>query len=116
MDLKWFELLSSLSEFANSLTFGGMLGGGTAALLYSIYPALSTLPFGAFFLSGVLLGSALHKPIDYAWKLFVSPLANLGQSKIQLLKLDYYRREGLITKKKYLKLAEKIIEKDILGD
>jgi hypothetical protein len=115
MDLKWLE---AITEFVGSLTFGGMLGGGLAALFYSliISSILPSVPFEIFLLSGILLGSALHKPVDMFWKLFLSPIAKLGKTEIQLQKLNHYQSRGLINKKQYLKMAEKIIEKDILDD
>jgi hypothetical protein len=109
----------SFPQFLGSLTFGGMLGGGLAALIYAlvIFPAASTSPLGPFLISGILIGSALHKPIEVVWNFIIGPVFRLAKAEMQILKLYRYKHRGLISEEKFNEFANIIITKDILdGD
>jgi hypothetical protein len=107
----------TLFELISSLSFGGMLGGGFAAMMYSllISPSFSAAPFVPFLLGGALIGTALQRPLDILWNTLVGPVFKLGTTEIQVRKLNRYKRRGLISQEKYNELAEKIIADDILG-
>lgn len=107
----------SLPEFLGSLSFGGMLGGGLAALIYSllIFPSVSSAPFVPFLVGGAFIGAALHRPLDILWNMLIGPAFRSATAENRLRKLYRYRRSGLITQKKFNELAEAIITDDILG-
>lgn len=107
----------TLPEFLGSLSFGGMLGGGLAALIYSllIFPSVSSAPFVPFLVGGAFIGTALHRPLDILWNMLVGPVFRSATTEIQVRKLNRYRRRGLISQKRFNELAETIITDDILG-
>jgi hypothetical protein len=106
-----------LLEFLGSLSFGGMLGGGIAALIYTllIFPSVSSAPFVPFLIGGAFIGAALHRPLDILWNMLIGPVFRSATTEIQVRKPYRYRRRGLITQKRFNELAEAIITDDILG-
>ena len=111
--LRWIE--DAVTRFLGSLTFGGMFGGGLAGLLHTLWLTGSTTAFEPLVFSGILFGSALHKPISIAWDHFLGPVARLGSSLIELRKLKYYADRDMITSEKFRELIGKVIEDDILA-
>lgn len=107
----------SLPEFLGSLSFGGMLGGGIAALIYTllIVPSVSSAPFMPFLVGGAFIGSALHRPLDIIWNMLIGPVFRSATTEIQVRKLSRYMRRGLISQKRFNELVEIIITDDILG-
>ena len=107
--------MDAVTRFLGSLTFGGMLGGGLAGLVHTLWLTGSTTAFEPLVISGILLGSALHKPISIAWDHFLGPVARLGSSLIEVRKLQYYADRGLISPEKFHELIGRVIEDDILA-
>jgi len=118
VDSELIRILRPLLGLLGSLTFGALLGGGLAGLFYTliVIPSSSAIPFTPFFISGLFLGSALHKLIEGAWNLMLGPIFKMGKTEIQIFKLNRHARRGLIDEATYLKLADMIIKEDILGD
>jgi hypothetical protein len=107
--------LYGMGRFLGSLSFGGMFGGGLAGLVHVLWLSASGVPFVQFVFSGMLIGSALHRPIALGWEHFFGPLAEHGTTLIQIRKLRYYADRGLIRPEKLEELFTGIVEDDIRG-
>lgn len=101
-------------ELIGSVIFGGLLVAGLACLLHNLIDSSpqALIQLDTFFNWGIWIGFALHKPVNELWNLFLGPIAQLGQSQIQLQKLYYLYRKNEIDPRQYVQLAKKIIEKD----
>ncbi len=104
---------AGLIRLAASLSFGGVFGGGIAGLIHTLWLTNSTVPFYQFLITGILIGTTLHKPISWAWNSFLSPLTSIPATYIRLQKLRSWER--LLSPEKYGELVARVIEEDVMN-
>jgi hypothetical protein len=103
---------SGFVEFLRSLSFGALFAGALAGVFQILF--LPQIEFETAVFFGATIGGGLHRLVSVAWDYFVAPILMYGRQNLQLRKLHGYRERGLISDAKFVELAEKVIEQDLL--
>jgi hypothetical protein len=109
--------LSSL-EYLRSLSFGGLISAGVAALIYFHYfdffaPHITSIVFITFF---GLLGAGLQNVIQRILGVVSPSVGRVIGFYENLAEVTALHRVGLISEARYEELIAKIVEKRFLGE
>jgi hypothetical protein len=107
-----------ITNFLRSLSFGGLLGGGLAYLLFLSHPQLfaERATLEAVVIFGSVLGAALHRVIDACLiKTFLLPFGRFINHYGTLVHLTIRKRAGLMEDDEYRHIMTDLDRKYFLG-
>jgi hypothetical protein len=104
-------------DFFRSLSFGGLVGGGIAGIVYLRYPHLFKDIAGlkSFMLYGALAGASTQRTIEAAINLILFPLGRFIAFYESLVELEFLRFLGKVSEEQYKSIGEKLTEERFLG-
>ncbi|HEX8690825.1 MAG TPA: hypothetical protein VF746_00175 [Longimicrobium sp.] len=73
----------------------------------------ATADFYPLLITGALLGTALWRPVELAWGIFIRPLTGRIRVRKEAQKLIEYRKRSLITQEQFYRLMGRLVEQDL---
>jgi hypothetical protein len=103
-------------DYLRSLSFGGLVGGGIAGLVYINVPYLHTLTdIWNFMLYGSMLGAAVHRGFSRLSQLVLHPLGRFLIYYEQQIELDLQFYFGRISQEEYKAFRAELTKQRFLG-